>query len=453
MNDEETEPGEPWFQHQAAVTVQPGNSHQPGLVQSQQDEEHSTDTDEPDPILGHKIEGGGSRSRRSERYAHGDEDNGKARTVGEGIAQQLGTRNLLRLRRANACHVGQIDRDQGKYARGGDGEDPGNEGGEERNVRNHLATVPPTIFGRQRAPPKYGRDAGVREPVACGCGAGFAERGRCQNASSAFHRAIRRGTKRVIRQWSSFRTGTVMCSAILTVSIMTYGIEAREPRLKSGQAMHRPHYRERSHRTPAIVLQHRDFGEADRIYVLFTLEQGRTSAVARGVRKSGSKLGSHLDYFSELDLELARGRDLEVITGSTVMDQHPNLRTSLDAYGHAAHLVELVRDLTQEHQENPQVYRLLSASLSLLSDGVDPWHVARHFELRFLIATGYQPSILTCAQCRRELVAEPNAWSTELGGLLCRTADTQIGRQSCFRLTPRSTCGCWPGKGWPVSCG
>jgi DNA repair protein RecO (recombination protein O) len=209
--------------------------------------------------------------------------------------------------------------------------------------------------------------------------------------------------------------------------------------------MHRPNYRSRSHRTPSIVLQHRDFGEADRIYVLFTLAQGRTSAVGRGVRKSGSKLGSHLDYFSELDLELARGRDLEVITGSTILDQHPNLRTSLDAYGHAAHLVELVRDLTQEHQENAQVYRLLAASLSLLSDGVEPWHVARHFELGFLIATGYQPSILTCAQCRRDLLAEPNAWSTELGGLLCpdcrhtdrRATVLSINAQKYLRLLSR----------------
>ena len=183
--------------------------------------------------------------------------------------------------------------------------------------------------------------------------------------------------------------------------------------------MQRSTHRDRSYRTPAIVLQHRDFGEADRIYVLFTELQGRTSAVARGVRKAGSKLGNHLDYFSELDLELARGRDLDIVTGATIVNQHPILRTDIDAYGHAAHLAELVRDLTQEHQENQRVYRLLSASLALLDDQVDPWHVARHFELGFLIATGYQPAIMDCALCRNSLLAEPNAWSTENGGFLC----------------------------------
>lgn len=183
--------------------------------------------------------------------------------------------------------------------------------------------------------------------------------------------------------------------------------------------MPRQSYRDRTHRTRAIVLQHRDFGEADRLYVLFTRTQGRTSAVAKGVRKATSKLGSSLDYFTELDIELARGRDLEVITGANIVDQHPRLRTDIDAYGHAAHLVELVRDLTQEHQENVRVYQLLAASLALLDDGVDPWHVARHFELGFLVATGYQPSIIECAHCRTPLLAEPNAWSTSLGGMLC----------------------------------
>ncbi len=183
--------------------------------------------------------------------------------------------------------------------------------------------------------------------------------------------------------------------------------------------MSRPYLRDRSYQTPAIVLQHRDFGEADRVYVLFTELQGRTSAVARGVRKAGSKLGNHLDYFTELNLELARGRDLDVITGAAIINQHPVLRTDIDAYGHAAHLVELVRDLTEEHQENQRVYRLLAASLALLNEGVEPWHVARHFELGFLIATGYQPAITDCAQCRNSLLAEPNAWSTQLGGLLC----------------------------------
>jgi DNA repair protein RecO (recombination protein O) len=177
--------------------------------------------------------------------------------------------------------------------------------------------------------------------------------------------------------------------------------------------------RERNYRTNAIVLQCRDLGEADRIFVVFTPERGKLSVIAKGVRKASSRSGPYLDYFAEVHLELARGRDLDVVTGASAINPHLNLRVDIDAYGHAAYLAELVRDLTQEQQENRQIYTLLSASLALLNDGIDPWHVARHFELGMLVATGYQPDLLECANCQRALEAIPNVFSPQMGGVLC----------------------------------
>jgi DNA repair protein RecO (recombination protein O) len=177
--------------------------------------------------------------------------------------------------------------------------------------------------------------------------------------------------------------------------------------------------RERNYRTNAIVLQCRDLGEADRIFVVFTPARGKLSVIGKGARKASSRSGPYLDYFAEVELELARGRELDVVTGASPVNPHLNLRGDIDAYGHAAYLAELVRDLTQEQQENRQIYTLLSASLALLNDGIDPWHVARHFELGMLVATGYQPDLLVCANCQRELEAIPNVFSPQLGGVLC----------------------------------
>lgn len=177
--------------------------------------------------------------------------------------------------------------------------------------------------------------------------------------------------------------------------------------------------RERLYRTNAIVLQIRDLGEADRILVVFTLGHGKVSIIAKGARKARSRMGPYLDYFSEVALHLTRGRDLDVVTSVTTIHQHPNLRTDIDAFGHAAHFAELVRDLTQERQENARVYELLSSSLSLLDDGIDPWHIARHFELGLLITLGYSPQLFRCVACQRELDAIPNRFSSNLGGMLC----------------------------------
>lgn len=185
--------------------------------------------------------------------------------------------------------------------------------------------------------------------------------------------------------------------------------------------------RDRLYRTNAIVLQIRDLGEADRILVVFTPGHGKISIIAKGARKARSRLGPYLDYFSEVALHLTRGRDLDLVTSVTTIHQHPNLRTDIDAYGHAAHFAELVRDLTRERQENAPVYDLLSSSLTLLNDGIDPWHVARHFELGLLVALGYRPEIVLCVNCRRDLDAVPNVFSSSLGGMLCG---------DCNRLDP-----------------
>jgi DNA repair protein RecO (recombination protein O) len=50
----------------------------------------------------------------------------------------------------------------------------------------------------------------------------------------------------------------------------------------------------RSYRAQAIVLSHIEYGEADRILKLFTLEKGKISAIAKGVRKIRSRKAGHL---------------------------------------------------------------------------------------------------------------------------------------------------------------
>ena len=47
--------------------------------------------------------------------------------------------------------------------------------------------------------------------------------------------------------------------------------------------------RERTFRLEAIVLKRSDFGEADRLLTLFSREQGKLRAIAKGARKPQSR--------------------------------------------------------------------------------------------------------------------------------------------------------------------
>jgi len=177
--------------------------------------------------------------------------------------------------------------------------------------------------------------------------------------------------------------------------------------------------RERLYQSEAIVLSRLDYGEADRILVVFTPNRGKLDVIAKGARKSKSRLGPSLDYFSRVYLELARGRELDVVRSVESIDRFPHLSENLDAFGHASYFVELVKGLTQPREEHRQVFDLLASSLTLLNQGVDPWVIARHFEMALLYTLGYRPELFQCVNCKRVIQPEINYFSAGLGGLLC----------------------------------
>ncbi len=180
---------------------------------------------------------------------------------------------------------------------------------------------------------------------------------------------------------------------------------------------------ERIYRTEAVVLRRADLGEADRILTLYTPGYGKLRAVAKGIRRPASKLRGHLELFTRAKVQLARGRNLDVLTGAETTDAYRGLRgeglDGLERAGMAYYLAELLDRFAEEGIENRAIWDLLTGSLRVLSDGVAPAIVARGYELRLLGFLGYRPNLDTCAACDRPLRPEENAYSVEMGGVLC----------------------------------
>lgn len=176
---------------------------------------------------------------------------------------------------------------------------------------------------------------------------------------------------------------------------------------------------DRLYRCDAIVLARMDFGEADRILTLYSRQHGKLRVIAKGARRPLSRLGPHLEYFSRSRLMLAKGRELDVVTGAETEEAHLAIRDDLDAYGHASHMVEILARLTEDRQENVAVFDLLASSLRLLADGVDAFHVTRHYELALLTLLGYRPELYGCIECRTPLSQAPHPFVVGMGGFLC----------------------------------
>ena len=180
------------------------------------------------------------------------------------------------------------------------------------------------------------------------------------------------------------------------------------------------------YRDEAVVLRTHKLGEADRIITLLTRQHGRVRAVAKGVRRTTSRWGSRLEPFTHVDLQLAEGRSLDVITQAETLDPfNARLGFDYDRYTAGTAMLETAERLvTEEKEPAVQQFLLLVGGLRAMAAGEHPaGQVLDSYLLRSLAVAGYAPSFDHCARCG--LVPSPGAphrwFNPSLGGVLCTT--------------------------------
>jgi DNA repair protein RecO (recombination protein O) len=176
----------------------------------------------------------------------------------------------------------------------------------------------------------------------------------------------------------------------------------------------------RSFRVEAVVIRHSDYGEADRLLTLYTRQLGKTRAIAKGARKLTSRKAGHIEPFTQVKLQLAKGRDLLIVTQADTIDPYLPLRGDLVLTGYASYVLELLDRFTYEDEsQNPTLFRLLTDTLSRLASKADPWPVIRYYEMRLLDGLGFRPQLFECANCGREILPEDQYFSFTSGGVIC----------------------------------
>lgn len=187
-----------------------------------------------------------------------------------------------------------------------------------------------------------------------------------------------------------------------------------------------PRDRQRLYRLRAIVLRRRDFGEADRIVTVLSAERGKVRLVAKGSRRTNSRLAGHLEPFCAVRLLVARTRGIDIISQAETLETFAHLRQHESAIAIAGYLAELVDALMPEDERQEAVYDLLFSSYRLIDEGHDARLVSHIAELGLLRILGYRPELERCIVCTRPITPETNGFSVE-GGVLC---------PDCLRVRP-----------------
>lgn len=182
----------------------------------------------------------------------------------------------------------------------------------------------------------------------------------------------------------------------------------------------------RTYRAEAIVLRAVDLGEADRILVLFTRHFGKIHIVAKGIRRATSRMAGHAEPLTHATYQLARGRELDVLTGAEARAIYRDMRDDLALIAAGWYVAELVDRFTADRVPSAPLFDLLETALRSLDAGMPASVVCRWFDLHLLDRSGFRPELGVCAQCRIFLAEVTNAWAPAAGGAICATCAARI---------------------------
>jgi DNA repair protein RecO (recombination protein O) len=200
--------------------------------------------------------------------------------------------------------------------------------------------------------------------------------------------------------------------------------------------------RVRIYQQEALILRQYDYGEADRILTLIT-PQGKLSAIAKGVRRATSHKAGHLDLFMRVEMQLAKARNLDIITQAECKESFENLRSDVLRFTYACYVAELIEYVIQE-EEYREIYQLALNTMRRINTESNLALWVLYFDMTLLEYAGFQPDLYACVRCHREIKAETNYLSLDQGGLVCPACHTtqalqvSVNAQKLLRFLQRN---------------
>ncbi len=153
-------------------------------------------------------------------------------------------------------------------------------------------------------------------------------------------------------------------------------------------------------KTRAIVLGQKDLRNHDALVSFYSLDFGKITLIARGLRKSSSKLAGQLDAFNLVDLMVIKGRERDYVGSAISENSFLEIKENYEKIILAGRGFRFLNDLTFERQADYNIFLLLRNFLHFLNKvelekfSSSPNIVLSFFKLKLLEFLGYDFSSL-----------------------------------------------------------
>ena len=180
-----------------------------------------------------------------------------------------------------------------------------------------------------------------------------------------------------------------------------------------------------TYRTKAIVVGKTKLGEKDLILTLVAETGRQVRAVAKGARKPGSRLAARCELCCEVDLLLARGKSLDVVSQAELVAAPLGAAPAYGLLCAGSAVAEVARLCSYEESDDPFVFAITRAVLAQLP-GADAAHqdlLLAAYVFKLLSHLGYRPDLSGCVLCAD---GAPAYFSAQAGGLVCSSCASSV---------------------------
>lgn len=123
----------------------------------------------------------------------------------------------------------------------------------------------------------------------------------------------------------------------------------------------------KSQSSKAIILGHKNIGEADKFVFLYTEKFGKIKAVAKGSRKITSRKTGHLETLNICEVQLYFGPRNIILTEINTLKSFRTIRENLRKLSNALRIAEITNHVIYENQHFENLLDLMEQTLIKLN--------------------------------------------------------------------------------------
>lgn len=199
-----------------------------------------------------------------------------------------------------------------------------------------------------------------------------------------------------------------------------------------------------------IVLRVTDYNDRDALLTLLTLQHGKLTVKARGLRRKNSPLIAPCQLLAYGEFTLFEYRGQYTINEAHSIELFTALRRDLTKLSLGTYFAQAAEVLSQEDYPSPELQSLLLNCLYALSRlNLPEKQIKAVFELRAACLSGYTPDLFGCHICGNQ---NPERFDLSAGQLECRNCRSAESGGIRLPVTPsvldamRYICLCDPKK-------